>query len=182
MIVTSRRETSLWLAMVLAIVAIFATLGLARTWADELRSREMIDTAFVWAVVAMAVATALLAWRIRPGGLEIGVGLAVAAVYVLVAVRMVLPEERTHLAEYGVVALLMYEALLERRQNGRPLPAPATLAIVATSLIGAADEAVQLAIPSRVFDLADIFTNTVAAALGVSARRLLALARRARTG
>jgi hypothetical protein len=63
--------------------------------------------------------------KTRPGGAEISVALGVAAAYLLVFVRMAIPTERSHLVEYGVVALFIYEALLERASQGRRVPVPA---------------------------------------------------------
>lgn len=40
--------------------------------------------------------------------------LGIAAAYVLAFVRMSIPEERTHLVEYGVVGVFLYQALAER--------------------------------------------------------------------
>lgn len=88
-------------------------------------------------VVGVIVARAL---ETRPGGLEIAVALGVVAVYLMVFVRMAIPEERTHLIEYGVVAILVHEALLERARNGRRMANPALLAVLVTGLVGAVDE------------------------------------------
>ncbi len=44
-----------------------------------------------------------LGFSVRPGGVEVGIALGVITVYVLVFVRMAIPEERTHVVEYGVV-------------------------------------------------------------------------------
>lgn len=96
----------------------------------------------------------------------------------MVFLRMAIPEERTHIVEYGVVAILIHEALTERASRGRPVPVPALLAIGATILVGALDEFVQLLLPSRVFDPADIFVNSVSALMAVLAKLALGVARR----
>ncbi len=112
--------------------------------------------------------------KVRPGGVEIGVGLGVAATYLMVFVRMGIPVvERTHLIEYGVVAVFVYAALTERRSQGRRVPAPALLAVLATSLIGVLDECIQAFLPSRVFDPRDILFNVLAAVMAVAASALL---------
>jgi VanZ family protein len=103
--------------------------------------------------------------------------LGIGAVYALVFVRMELPEERTHILEYGLVALFVFEALRERSRNlGKPR-AVGVMAVVIAASFGAIDEALQAALPNRVFDLRDIAFNTLAAAMAVAARTSLGWAR-----
>jgi VanZ family protein len=97
----------------------------------------------------------------------------------LVLARMAGPAvERTHLMEYGVVAVFIYEALMERASQGRRVPKPALLAIAATSLLGVLDECIQALLPSRVFDPIDILFNFLAGLMSVLASVALRWARR----
>ena len=153
---TSTRERRLWAWTLAVVVAIYATLGLARTLSDELRNRNVLDNTFFLAFVVLVIAVVIRAVRRGRGGPEIFVVLVTAIVYLMMFLRMASPEERTHLLEYGVVALLIHEALVERAKNGANVPRPALLAIAATTVIGAIDECIQLAIPSRVFDPIDL--------------------------
>ncbi|GAB4320009.1 MAG: hypothetical protein Kow0074_09990 [Candidatus Zixiibacteriota bacterium] len=109
---------------------------------------------------------------------EIGILVSVAAVYLMLFVRMATPEERTHVIEYSIVALLILEALTERRSQGRTVPAPYLLAILVTSAVGLFDELIQLFLPSRIFDPLDILFNCLAAVLAVTATAALRWARR----
>ena len=179
---TTRRERRLWLWTAVVVIAIYSTLGLARVLADELRSRELADAAFGWGFVLILLAIVALGLRTRPGGLEIGVALGVVAVYLLVLVRMAIPEERTHVVEYGIVAILIHEALAEQQTIDRPVRAPATTALGLAITIGAVDELLQLALPSRVFDVRDIVTNAVSALLALVAKLSLGWARAKRSG
>lgn len=113
----------------------------------------------------------------RPRGVEIGVGLGIAVVYGMLLFRLTIPE-RSHLIEYGVLAVFIYEALTERKRNGRPVPFPALLTILFTTLIGALDEGIQLLLPSRHFDWNDILFNFLAALATAVALVLLRHARR----
>ncbi|MXY15563.1 MAG: VanZ family protein, partial [Acidobacteria bacterium] len=159
-------------------VAIYSTLGLARTLADWLGN----DFFGVWlfllgcGLVLLAVVTQGL--RVRPSGIEIAVALGVAAAYLLVLVRMAIPTERSHLVEYGVVAILVYEALSERARQGRRVPVPALLALLITSLVGTLDEGIQWLLPNRTFDPVDILFNVLAAVMAVGASAALQWARR----
>ena len=91
---------------------------------------------------------------------------------------MSIPTERSHLIEYGVVALFIHEALTERASQGRRVPAPALLAVLATGLIGVIDECIQLLLPSRVFDPLDMLFNVLAAVMALAACSALYWARK----
>ena len=175
---SSTRERRLWLWTAVVVAAIYSTLGLARTLVDYLGN----DFVSVWLFLAgcflvlLTVVTQGL--KVRPGGAEIAVALGVAAAYLLIVVRMSVPTERSHLVEYGVVAVFIHEALTERASRGRRVPVPALLAIVAASVVGAVDEGIQRLIPSRVFDPVDILFNVLAAAMAVTSSVALRWARR----
>ena len=55
---------------------------------------------------------------------------------------------------YGAASVffLIYNALSERSENGRRVPAPAVLALVVTVLLGWLDEGIQAFLPDRVYD------------------------------
>jgi VanZ family protein len=174
----SVRERRLWMLTSLLVVAIYSTLGSVRILSDALRGRGLLEPAFGEGVAAIAVAIVLVAMRKRPSGAEIGVWLGVAAVYLMMFVRLAIPEERTHLIEYGVVAALIYEALIERSRAGRLLRSPALLAIVVTAVVGIVDEVFQWFLPGRVFDPRDILFNVLAAVMAVAASWVVSRVRR----
>ena len=160
------------------VAAIYSTLGLATAWAGVLRDSGLLTIFFVGAMLLIGAAVVTRGLQVRPGGLEIAVALGVAAVYGLVFVRMALATERSHLIEYGVVALLIYEALTERASQGRRVPVPALLAFLLAVAVGAVDEGLQWFVPARVFDPLDILFNVLAAFMAVAASAALAWARR----
>ena len=164
----SARERRLWLLTALLVLAIYSTLGLAATLAAWLYGQALMTTAFVAAMLLTALAIVMVALGVRPRGIEIGAWLGVAIVYFLVLLRLAIPE-RSHLMEYGIVAVFILEALYERAAHGRRVPAPDLLAIVTAAVIGAIDEMLQLVIPSRVFDWMDMLFNLLAATMAVAA-------------
>lgn len=178
----SDRERRLWLWTTAVVVGIYATLGLARTLADELSDQGLLVPLFVFGLALCGAAIVTQALRTRPGGVEIGIALGVGAVYLMIFQRMGMAVERSHLFEYTVLALLIHEALLERASHGRRVPVPAVLAFVATVLVGTLDEVIQLLIPSRVFDPIDIGFNALAAFMAVVASVALRWARRRKSG
>ena len=178
---SSRRERRLWLWVLAVMAAIYATLGLAQTLAETLRERGLLDISIGLFLLCMflVVATILTqALKVRPGGAEVAVAIGVATAYLLVFTRMTVPTERSHLIEYGVVGVLIYEALTERKSHGRRVPLPPLLAVLATAVLGVLDECIQAILPNRVFDPVDILFNLLAGTMAVGASVALAWARR----
>ena len=173
---TSARERRLWAWTLAVVVAIYSTLGLARTLAGILREEGLLVAAFASGMALVGAAVLILGLRRRPGGAEIGIALGVTAAYYMVMVRMALPEERTHLIEYGVVAVFIHEALKERSSQGRSVPMPAVIAVVAASVVGVIDECIQAFLPNRVFDTEDILFNVLAATMAVASSAALSWA------
>ena len=91
------------------VVAIYSTLGLAAKLAGMLQNRGLIDDFFFFCFLLVLATIVILGLKLRPRGIEIGVALGVTAVYLLRLARlarMATPvAERTHLVEYGVVAV-----------------------------------------------------------------------------
>ncbi len=174
---SSGRERTLWILTGIVVLGVFSTLGLARTLADELQRRGLFDALFGIAAVLVLVAIIVSGLSTRPRGVEAAAALGIVAVYLLIFTRMAIPEERTHLLEYGVVALLIHAALAERSRNQRGVTAPGLVAVGVASMIGVVDELIQLVLPDRVFDVRDIAFNILAAAMAIGASRALAWVR-----
>ena len=166
---TSKREKKLWLGVLIVVIGIYALIFIGRPLAGYLRDREMLSNGFWLAIFLVAATVAWHGWKRRVHYLEIGIWLGVIAIYLLAFLRMAVPEERSHLIEYSVLAIFIYEALKERVRNGQYVWKPAIFSIIATSLIGLVDECIQILIPARVFDPIDIFFNTLASILAIGA-------------
>ncbi len=159
--------------MVLAIVmAIYATLGFTPAISGVLRENGLLELAF--AAGAGLVALVVVIHGLKSNGAGVVFLLSVLAVYLLVLVRIESPEERTHIVEYGVLAILLFEAFAERAKNDRYALTPSFSAIILASAIGVADELIQAWLPNRVFDLRDIAFNILASALAVLSSMTLA--------
>lgn len=170
---TSRREGRLWLWTLAVVVAIYSTLGLARMLTGLLRDRGLLEGAFVLGFLLVLTTIVTQGLKTRPGGVEVAVALGIAATYLMVFVRMAIPEERTHLIEYGVVAVFIYEAFSERKRNGRRVPVPYLLAVGFTALLGWLDEGIQAVLPNRVYDIRDVGFNALAGLMAVTASLVL---------
>lgn len=176
---TSDRERRLWLWALAVVVAVYSTIGLAGTLVSVLGESGLLEPAFALGFLLVIAAIVGSALKRRPVGRERWVWLGLVAVYGMVIVRMgVSLAERTHLFEYGLLAVLVHQALLERRRNGTRVPVPALFAVLTTSLVGVLDEGIQGLIPNRVFDLRDVGINALAGVMAVAASVAIAWARR----
>ena len=113
---------------------------------------------------------------------------AVGLFYVgLLTLVPMMPEERLHFLEYGVVAALIYLALCERRARAAEadptsrdplvrLP-PAVVAVILTAILGWIDEAIQAVLPNRYYDLRDVAFNSAAAVICLLSVKALEWAR-----
>ena len=166
---TSARERRLWLWSLAVVAAIYSTLGLAGSLAARMPEDNLMSAA-VFVLMILTVATIVgSGLRRRPGRRELWVGLGLTAVYGMAVLRMgVGPEERTHLFEYGVVAVLIYQALHERARGGAGVRVPALSALVVTALLGWLDEGIQALLPNRVYDNFDVLSNAIAALIGIA--------------
>ena len=158
-------------------MAIYATLGSVPAIVRALSDRDMLDQTFFNVFVVLVVGMIVVGLSTRPGWREVGVGIAVLGVYGLAFLRFALPAERTHLFEFGVVAVLIYLALLERRANGAAIRAPALIAFLSASALGWIDEGIQAILPNRFFDPIDLGFNTGAALGAIAATAALRWAR-----
>ncbi len=137
---SSNRERRLWFALVIVLVGIYTTLGQAPAIVAALGESIVTsaDTNLFFAVLVLLVVIPIFFMDKRLSPNEIAVGVGIMAVYLMAWLRIGSWAERTHLFEYGLVAALVHEALLERRENGRRVPAPAVLALIISITFGLA--------------------------------------------
>jgi VanZ family protein len=174
---TSTRERRLWLWALAAVTAIYSTLGPAQKLAEFLRERNLLRLSFALALLVVGVPI-LIRWIKRhPGWREIGVVLGVAVVYGIVFIRVETPEERTHLIEYSLVAILIHRALIERQRQGKQVPLPVVLVVDLTVLSGWVDDGIQWTLPNRGYDPVDVGFNFFAALVAIGGSLALTWAR-----
>lgn len=169
----STREKKFWLWASLVLIAIYSSIVVALPISEFLRDRELIDAAFGAAFFLVIITVIMLGISTKPRKVEIGVLVGIIAVYTMVFLRMAIPEERTHLIEYGVFAVLIHEALKERNAPTIEILRIGIMAIMITAFFGSIDECIQAFVPQRVFDLRDIGFNALAGVLAVSAKTAL---------
>lgn len=89
---------------------------------------------------------------------------AVLALYAREMAVLTIPEERLHLIEYGVLAFLVFRALVLDLSDRWAFPA----AFLITFLIGWGDEGIQYLLPDRYYQFSDVVLNGFSAALGLA--------------
>jgi len=170
---TSTRERRLWGWAMAVLAAIYAAGLLAGSLVEMLGAETLLGFSFVtgFGLAILAVVGMALSRRSRS---EVWVALGVATAYLMIPVRLGAPTlERTHLFEYGLLAVLLYEAMSERKDNGRAVRLPGLMAIFAATTLGWLDEAIQGLIPGRVYDVEDVLVNGLAAVVAVAAAAML---------
>jgi hypothetical protein len=155
--------------LLLVLIALFGSVGSAPKLFKVLEDSPLIDSAVWLAFFSLVAAVAWQALIKRPTLHQIWIFLSVLGVFTFAWVRFQFPAERSHLFEYSVVALMIYEALLERQNNGRLARNPALLALGLASGLGLLDETTQLFVPERYFDWRDVLFNTGAAVGAITA-------------
>lgn len=187
---TSSKEKRLWARAVACVLAIYCSTPVVRPVANYLRDRNLLRLAVATSFALAVIWIFRVLLRERLGRREVLVLGCVGLIYVVVLSRLPLPEERIHYLEYGILAGLIYSALLQRRfhqlevsekewdeQRFREL-GPALAAIGFNALLGWVDEGIQAMIPDRHYDLRDIMMNTLAGTIAVFAMVVLHQARR----
>ena len=173
----SRRECWLWACAVLVVSVVYLTLGVVRDLLQPLEASGWGPWLFLSGCLLVLVFVLTQGMTTLPRWSEIVTGMAIAAVYGFILMSIAKPEERMHLIIYGVVALLIYAALLERSASGQKVFAIPVVVVMVTTVLGLIDECLQLALPDRVFDVRDILFDALAAALAVAANASLRWAR-----
>lgn len=168
----SARERRLWTAVAAAVALLFAALYPLQLVLDALRAGNLLRVT-IGGLFILCAATVVAALARRRAPLRAWVVLALAAaLYAVLALAMEVPQERLHLVEYGALALLVRAAIAESataRALRDRLTNAGVWALAAVTVIGWLDEAVQGALPNRLYDLRDVAFNALAAALALGA-------------
>lgn len=177
----SAEERRWWRASLAFLALIYLSLWPLQFALDFLRERNLLRVAIatIFGVALVAVLRRLA--RRGAGRREWATLALVGGVYLIVASRMTIVQERLHLAEYGALALLFRAALAARRARDEGAPAPAlgvdALALLLAAAAGLLDELIQGILPNRQYDLRDVGFNALAAAMALGAARGLDAAR-----
>ena len=176
---TSPREKYLWLWALAVLAAIYSTLFFGQPLAELFSNQDMQAAIFLFVMILVGVVILVHALKTKPGKFEMSIILGIAAVYIMLFLRLGLPE-RSHLIEYSVLAIFIHKALNERFVLKDKVIKTALLAFAITYLIGIIDECIQLIIPHRVFDFNDILFNGIAVSMAIGSSLILGWFRKRR--
>lgn len=164
----SERERRLWAWTGAVVLGIYLSAAWAGVLSRHLSERGLLEPAF--AAGFLLVVAAIIGNAVKDPGTRRQLWLVVGIVAVsgMILVRLgVSAAHRTHLFEYGLVGVLIYEALAERVRAGGRVPGKAVWAVLAAGSLGWVDEGIQAMVPGRVYDLADVGFNALAGLGGV---------------
>lgn len=166
--ITSKKERRLWISALVVLIAIYATLFLGGQLIDLMVERRIIEESTFYLFLLLILAFIISGWKSSRKRLEYWIYAGIIAVYGMALLRMdITTSERSHMFEYGLLSILIYEALIERKLNGVNVKIPVLTSIFGTGTIGLFDECIQYFISYRVFDIVDIGFNYLASAFGV---------------
>jgi VanZ family protein len=165
---TSKKERNLWILALLVFTAIYTTLFLGGQLIDLMVERRIIEQGTFYLFLLLVLSFIVSGWK-RPGErLGHWSYAGMLAVYGMALFRLdITTSERSHLFEYGLLSILVYEALVERERNGESVRNPVLISIFIAGTIGLIDECIQIFVPYRIFDFADIGFNYLASVFGV---------------
>ena len=166
--ITSKKERKLWISALVVLIAIYATLFLGGQFIDLMIERRIIEQSTFYLFILLILAFIVSGWKSSGKRLEYWIYAGVIAVYGMALFRMdITTAERSHMLEYGLLSILIYEALIERKLNRKNVKIPVLTSIFGAGTIGLLDECIQYFMSYRIFDIIDIGFNYLASAFGV---------------
>ncbi len=154
-----------WFYVAAGVLVIFFTIPFARAF-RKIISENIGSNFFLYITAAVALVVGIIAFRnLQKRKLPLNAHLSlfaiIAAFLSYIYSLRDMPEEAIHIAEYGMVSVLVYRALAHRVHDFSIY----ILATLVVGVIGIFDEYIQWVTPSRVFDLRDIRTNIISGGL-----------------
>ena len=155
---SSKREKLYWLCACIVVAVIYTILFIPHPLVAFFKDQNTQAVIFLCGMFLTGLTIIFHAIKLRPGNKELSIWIGIAAVTLMLFLRLGIPE-RSHLIEYSILAIFIYNALIERKKGGKRLPKTALIAIILSFSVGVLDEAIQHFLPHRVFDPMDILFN-----------------------
>ncbi|MGB0346214.1 MAG: hypothetical protein ACPGGA_01940, partial [Balneolaceae bacterium] len=109
---TSKKERLLWLTTFFVVVGIFSTIGLAGQFADFFIRQELFGLLFILGFILTGFIIVTFGLRNKSRPIEWLLYLVVFLILIMIFARSgVSLVERTHLFEYGIVSVLLFNAM-----------------------------------------------------------------------
>jgi hypothetical protein len=149
------------------VVFIYATLGIAPGVWDKLNDlsggRNNLILYIIYSLIIVSLFYYVIFVKKERSALKYLVLILAAGVFLMILKQTQTESEKIHLCEYGLLGVMLYNAL-KIEFNRFDLKLYAYAALICAS-VGAVDEGIQWFLPSRVFDWRDIFMNAVSGIL-----------------
>ena len=171
----SSRERRLWWTAAALVALVWSSIFTAGALRRLQEVPGLLEIAFSTAFLLFAAGIAVRGWARGDRATELWLRSAVVIAAGMWIVRSGLSAaDRTHVFEFGLIALVIDAALRERSSAGRSIRWPGVWAILMTASLGWLDEGVQALHPNRVYDLRDVGVDAAAAVLAVGLVRAIA--------
>lgn len=170
-------EKRYWLYASIIYLVILVTIVLGTPFQKWLWGQDVQVVLFLIGMLLTGITIIVFGLKFKPKSTELVLWLGLATIGVMLIFRLG-AAERSHLMEYGILAIFIYKALSERLGVERSFLTVGILAFLITSLLGILDEGIQIFIPQRVFDPEDILFNMLAAFMAVAGSLILHWVRR----
>jgi hypothetical protein len=157
-------KTRRWLWVVGWTFLIYATLYIVRPICEFLRQRVPLDLVVNGLFIGLALV--MLYWvfaRLRIGWRRRSLFFLLLFLYAGALTVIEIPEERIHLIEYGILAILIFRALCLDISEFKALGA----AFALTTLLGWGDEGIQYLLPNRYYQTQDVLLNSFSGLMGL---------------
>jgi len=164
--ITSAFEKRLWIGAFVVTAAIYSTLFLGRPFLELFGDQNIQAILFLTGMFLVGLVIVISGVLTQKSKVVFVLYFGILAVYFMLFLRLGLAE-RSHVIEYSVLAILIYNALKERQKNGIKIRALPFIAMIVTFIIGVLDECLQLVIPDRHFDFTDILFNGMVIVLAI---------------
>ena len=158
-------EKRYWFYSLIIVIAIFSSLAFGRPLQEIIQNPTVQLILFVSGMVITATVIIIHGSSGFSNKLDLVIWLGIIGVSVLLFFRLG-AHERSHLMEYGILAVFVHKAFLARNEQVHTI----LIGLKAFSLvvlIGLLDEGLQRLIPTRVFDWQDVAFNCLAAMLAI---------------
>ncbi len=152
-----------WALSLSWMVLIYSTLYIVRPICEFLKSNTPFG--FIVSVSAASILIFIAVSAIKKSKKVSSVVLLslIIMTYVMMMCIIKHPEEKIHLAEYGILAYLLFMAIKQYHAAGKAY----FLSFMLTSLFGWLDEVIQHFLPNRYYQNSDVLLNVFSAGLGI---------------
>ncbi len=165
---TSAKERILWIGAGMVLLAIYSSLVFGGRLVNFLVDHTLLEQSTLFLFLFLILIFVFSGLKRQSKRIEYWMYAGVIAVLAMTLLRMDLTvAERSHIFEYSMLSVCIYEALIERNAKTNSISYPIVISIVSATSLGILDECLQFFIPYRVFDVFDIVFNGFASALGV---------------